>query len=120
MPSEFTTTVIETIKKIPRGKVATYRQIAQLSGKPHAARGVSWILHSCSTRYRLPWHRVLNSQGKISFEKRSFNYRRQKKRLESEGIIFIGESLSLAKYQWKKKATLKKVSLKKNKPRMFS
>jgi methylated-DNA-protein-cysteine methyltransferase related protein len=118
MLSEFAATVIKTIKAIPSGKVATYSQIAELSGKPHAARGVSWILHSCSTRYKLPWHRVLNAQGKISFEKNSFNYRRQKKRLENEGIVFRGEILSLPKYQWKKKSLRKRAS--RNKPKMFS
>ncbi len=120
MLSEFAATVIKTIKKIPAGKVATYRQIAELSGKPHAARGVSWILHSCSTRYKLPWHRVLNSQGKISFEKNTFNYRQQKKRLEKEGIVFTGESLSLPKYQWKKKSVRRTSARAKNRPRMFS
>lgn len=105
------------ILQIPEGKVATYKQIAELSGKPQASRGVAWILHSCSTAYKLPWHRVLNSQGKISFDPQTRNFKLQKKRLENEGIVFMsGGQLSLKKYQWSKKP--KAVNSTK-KPRMF-
>lgn len=101
--SEFTQKVLKEIHKIPKGKVATYKQIAELAGKPHGSRGVAWILHTCSTTYKLPWHRVLSSQGKISFEKRSFNYNKQKKLLEKEGVIISSEGrLDLKKFQWKK------------------
>ena len=116
--SEFTKKVIQQILKIPAGKVATYKQIAALAGKPQASRGVSWILHSCSTAYKLPWHRVLNSQGKISFERTSHNYRQQKKRLQQEGVLFEGEQLNMAQYQWKKKPTKTKAGS--GRPQMFS
>lgn len=117
--SEFTKKVMQHIRKIPPGKVATYKQIAELAGKPHGSRGVAWVLHSCSTTFKLPWHRVLNSQGKISFPKKTHNFREQKRRLEKEGVDFISEDgLNLAKFQWKKKPTkAKKV---KNEPRMYS
>lgn len=116
--SEFTKKVMQNIHKIPKGKVATYKQIAALSGKPQGSRGVAWILHSCSTLYKLPWHRVLNAQGKISFDQASSHYRVQKKKLESEGIIFDEKGqLSLKKYQWKKLPPSKKV---KASPQMFS
>lgn len=115
--SKFTQKVMQQIRLIPIGKVATYKQIAELSGKPQASRGVSWILHSCSTTYKLPWHRVLNSQGKISFDKATHNYRKQKSLLKSEGVSFDGEQLNMAKYQWKKKP--KVLSLKAG-PKMFS
>ena len=46
--SEFTEKVIRRIREIPRGRVATYKQIAELAGKPQGSRGVAWILHSCS------------------------------------------------------------------------
>lgn len=116
--SHFTEKVIRYVKAIPPGKVATYGQIAELAGKPQGSRGVGWILHSCSTRHQLPWHRVLNAQGKISFEAGTHNFRQQKKRLEKEGIEFISTGkLSLAKYQWKKKPGAPKKA--KNRPRMF-
>lgn len=116
--SEFTKKVIQYIRRIPTGKVATYKQIAELAGKPQGSRGVSWILHSCSTTYNLPWHRVLNSQGKISFEIRSSNFNKQKRFLEREGVMLDKEGkLSLPKYQWKKQASAKKS--KAHKPKMF-
>lgn len=116
--SEFTKKVLQQIKNIPVGKVATYKQIAELAGKPQGSRGVAWILHSCSTTYKLPWHRVLNSKGKISFEFRSYNFRQQKKKLESEGVVFTSDGqLNLAKFQWKKKPSRKII---KNKPKIFS
>ncbi len=117
--SEFTKKVMQFICKIPTGKVATYKQIAQLAGKPHGSRGVAWVLHSCSTTFKLPWHRVLNSQGKISFEKSSHNFREQKRRLQKEGVIFNSEvGLSLMKFQWKKKPA--KIKAAKNTPRMYT
>ncbi len=117
--SEFTKKVMQQIKLVPQGKVATYKQIAELSGKPQGSRGVAWILHSCSTTYKLPWHRILNSQGKISFEIGSYNFKKQKKLLEHEGAIFMREGqLSLKKYQWKKSVRKKKA--KAGKPKMFT
>lgn len=117
--SPFTKKVLKQIQSIPMGQVATYKQIAALAGKPQGSRGVSWILHSCSTTYKLPWHRVLNSQGKISFEKNSHNFRQQKRKLESEGVELNSEGqLNLKKFQWKKRPPVTKTS--RNKPRMFA
>lgn len=116
--SAFTKKVLQNIAKIPKGKVATYKQIAALSGKPQGSRAVAWILHSCSTRYKLPWHRVLNAQGRISFEKNSHNFRKQKRTLESEGISFTDDGqLNLSKFQWKKRPAKIKNS---RAPKMFS
>lgn len=117
--SEFTKSVLEAIKKIPEGKVATYKQIAELAGKPQGARGVAWILHSCSTRYKLPWHRVLNSGGSISFEKKTRNFKDQKRKLEREGVILnVDGELDLKRFQWKKKPAKKRAV--RGSPRMFA
>lgn len=116
--SAFSKKAMTLIRAIPSGKVATYGQIAALAGKPQGSRGVAWILHSSSTVHRLPWHRVLNAQGKISFEKGTHNFKQQKKRLEQEGVVLTSDGkLSLTKYQWKKKAP--KPRLASNKPKMF-
>jgi methylated-DNA-protein-cysteine methyltransferase-like protein len=116
--SPFTKKVMQQILQIPHGKVATYKQIAELAGKPQASRGVSWILHSCSTAYKLPWHRVLNSKGGISFDRKSSNFQEQKKRLEKEGIVFSEDAkLDLKIFQWKKR--LKKEKAVSGKPQMF-
>lgn len=116
--SDFTKKVLKVISEIPEGRVATYKQVAILSGKPQASRGVSWILNSCSTKYKLPWHRVLNSSGCISFEKGTHNFRQQKRRLEKEGIVLSADGeLDLSRFQWKKKAPVLK---NKNRPKIFS
>lgn len=102
--SAFTLKVISIVKKIPRGKVATYGQIAKLAGKPHAARGVGWILHACAQSHDLPWQRVINSQGQISFPTRAKEHKEQKKLLQKEGIQFQNSgTIDLKKFQWKKK-----------------
>lgn len=116
--SPFSELVIKTILRIPKGKVATYKQIAELSGKPHAARAVSWILHSSSTKYKLPWHRVLGSSGKISFEKNTHNFRKQRSLLQKEGVeISEHGELDLKKSQWAKRP--KKVKAAKSQPNLF-
>lgn len=119
--SDFTKSVLEQIKSIPYGRVATYKQIAELAGKPHGSRGVAWILKSCSTKYKLPWHRVLSSQGKISFERGSHNFRDQKRKLENEGVVIQPDGrLNLAEYKMKKKIRkMKSTKLLNNKPKMF-
>ena len=64
----FTLRVIQTIQNIPAGKVMTYGQIAAQAGSPRAARQVARLLHSMSAKYDLPWHRVINAAGQISFQ----------------------------------------------------
>jgi methylated-DNA-protein-cysteine methyltransferase-like protein len=116
--SDFTVKVISLVKQIPRGKVATYGQIARLAGKPHGARGVGWILHSCTETHGLPWQRVLNSQGKISFPVRSKLCGEQRRRLKAEGVCFLtSASIDLEKYQWKKKPRAPRAS--RGAPKMF-
>ena len=101
MPSDFTQIIINIIKKIPEGKVLTYGFIAKLAGNPRAARQVSWILHSSSKKYNLPWHRVISSKGKISL-KTIEDCEYQKNLLEQEGIkVSDGYNLDLKKYLWK-------------------
>ncbi len=86
IPSDFTQDVVKIIKNIPSGKVLTYGRIAKLASNPQAARQVSWLLHSSTKKYNLPWHRVINSQGKISMK--SFDDREyQKHLLEKEGVV---------------------------------
>ena len=100
MLNEFTKKVIHIIKSIPRGNVLTYGSIAALAGKPGGARQVSWILHSSSRKYNLPWHRVINSSGKISL-KHPLDYQRQKNLLAAEGIEFsLKDVIELKEYLW--------------------
>jgi methylated-DNA-protein-cysteine methyltransferase-like protein len=100
MPTEFTKRIIRIIQNIPKGKVLTYGLIAKLAGRPRAARQVSWILHSSSRKYNLPWHRVINSKGKIAM-KSIEDCEYQKTLLEQEGIkVMKGYRVDLKTYQW--------------------
>lgn len=95
--------VVTMIKKIPRGKVATYGQIAALAGNPRAARQVAWVLHSASNKEKLPWQRVINSQGGISLP-RYGGYELQRALLVKEGVKFDSvERIALARFQWNPK-----------------
>ncbi len=100
MISLFSKLAIEIIQKIPVGRVATYVQIATLAGNNKAARQISRILHSSSDKYELPWHRVINSQGRISLRSGD-GFEMQKAMLESEGIQVKKGKIDLAKFQWK-------------------
>lgn len=98
--SDFTDRVKKWIKKIPAGKVVTYGQISFLAGHFNGARQVSWILHSCSKKDKLPWHRVINQKGTISLKPGS-GFEEQKKRLEIEGVIFDDRNrIDLDRFLW--------------------
>ncbi len=99
--SYFTQRVIKIIRSVPRGKVATYGLIAKLAGKPRGARGVGWILHSSTHKYKLPWQRIIKSDGKLSFPVDSSKYVSQLRTLEAEGILIINGRVDLKKYLWK-------------------
>ncbi|MFW9879472.1 MAG: MGMT family protein [Candidatus Thorarchaeota archaeon] len=100
IPSFFTEKVINIIKNIPKGKILTYGFIAKLAGNPRAARQVSWVLHSSSKKYNLPWHRVISSNGKISMTSIE-DKQHQRKLLELEGIEFFDNfKIDLKKYLW--------------------
>jgi methylated-DNA-protein-cysteine methyltransferase related protein len=96
-----TNEIIKLIQSIPQGKVATYGQIARLAGYINGARQVVRILHTCSEKYKLPWHRVVNAKGEIALS--IYNGAdEQKDLLEAEGIRFLSEyKLDMNKYQWK-------------------
>jgi methylated-DNA-protein-cysteine methyltransferase-like protein len=96
----FTEITVTIIKSIPRGKVATYGQIAALAGSPNGARQVVRILNTCSKKYKLPWWRVLSSKGKISLT--GEGYFEQKGRLLKEKIKFDNNDLiDFDKFLWK-------------------
>lgn len=96
----FTERAIEIIKNIPVGKVATYGQISLMAGNPRAARQVARILHSMSSSQGLPWHRVVNAQGKIVLSAPEA-FITQKRLLEEEGVKVNAEGqVDLEEYLW--------------------
>jgi methylated-DNA-protein-cysteine methyltransferase related protein len=103
----FTENVVEIIRSIPEGKVATYGQIAGLAGSPRAARQVVRALHSMSKKYRLPWHRVINAKGQIAIQDDE-SYIEQRLSLEAEGVeIGLNGIIDLERYQWRPSLHLK-------------
>lgn len=90
----------QVVALIPEGSVATYGQVAELAGLPRMARAVGRTLSQLPKDTQLPWHRVINAQGKISFPIDSPAYRKQRDRLESEGISLINGRIRLKDYQW--------------------
>ena len=92
--------ILETVRQIPKGKVATYGEIAKLSGLIGQARLVGYALHSLPRDSRVPWHRVINSQGRISLPKANGEYAEQKWLLKKEGVVFKGDAIDLDKYGW--------------------
>jgi len=86
---------------IPEGKVCAYGKIADYAGLPGRARYVSTALKSAPSSLNLPWHRVVNSQGKISFPEHTEPYREQLQRLRSEGVMVNRGKVALASHQWR-------------------
>ncbi|MBY9079899.1 MGMT family protein [Paenibacillus sp. HN-1] len=85
----FTEKAISVIQSIPEGKVMTYGGVAAAAGSPRGARQVVRILHSMSRSHRLPWHRVVNAQGRISLGEGEGG-EIQRLYLLGEGVLFDG------------------------------
>lgn len=94
--------IYAAVRRIPRGKVATYGQIAALAGLPHAPRVPGYALHALPPGSPVPWHRVVAAGGKLSLGRLSLDgATTQRLRLEHEGVAFDGRGcVVLAKHQW--------------------
>ena len=78
--------ILAAIRAVPRGQVAGYGHIAQRAGLPGRARMVARVL-SENGDPKLPWHRILRSDGRIAFPEGSKGYREQSQRLRAEGVV---------------------------------
>lgn len=92
--------IIAAVKRIPRGRVCTYGNVADVAGLPRRARLVGTVLRQTPASRGLPWFRVINASGRISFPVGSDSYARQRKHLEDEGVDFVGGRVDLARYGW--------------------
>jgi len=93
--------IYAVVSSIPRGKVATYGQVAELAGLPRRARMVGYALRELPPGSGLPWHRVVNAAGKVSARGRPDSERDQKTLLEAEGVAFDRHNrLSLKQFRW--------------------
>lgn len=89
------------VKKIPRGRVATYGQIATLAGLDGHARQVGYALHNLPTASKLPWHRVINAKGEISPRTTGDSHELQRLLLEAEGVEFtLDGRVDLRRFHW--------------------
>jgi O-6-methylguanine DNA methyltransferase len=93
----FDAAVLALVARIPRGRVATYGQLAALAGKPRSARAVGRVM---SRADGVPWHRVVNSQGGISRRSRMTGMVTQRIRLEQEGVVFKRGRVLLGRFRW--------------------
>jgi methylated-DNA-protein-cysteine methyltransferase-like protein len=93
--------VYAVVRRIPRGRVATYGQIARLAGLGGAARQVGYALSALQDHSSVPWHRVVNVRGTVSARKRTGPDLEQRVRLEREGVRFdSGGRVSLDRFGW--------------------
>jgi len=85
---------------IPAGRVATYGQIADLAGFGRAARFVGRALRHADSAHDIPWHRVINARGTISFPAGSEPYEEQRRLLEEEGVVMLHGRVDLRQFRW--------------------
>jgi len=105
--SPFSDRVKALLRRIPKGRVASYGQVALLAGNPRAARQVVRLLHTCSARDRLPWHRVLRADGNIALP-RARGFEEQRALLEDEGVRFLADGrVDLDRHLWRPRGAKK-------------
>ena len=88
----------QVVGSIPKGAVATYGQVAAMAGLQRGARRVGRTLAALPANTRLPWHRVVNAQGRVSLTGAAG--RHQQARLRDEGIDIRDDRISLARFRW--------------------
>jgi len=91
--------VYEIVRRIPKGKVMTYGQLAIVLGDRYTARTVGYVMHGADEG--VPWQRVINSQGKCSTGRLTIPINLQQELLEAEGVVFnAAGKCDLGKFQW--------------------
>ena len=96
--------IYAVVRRIPRGRVATYGQVATLAGLGGHARQVGYALHALASERAVPWHRVVNARGQISARAEPGGDLIQRQLLEREGVKFdAADRLELEHYRWRPK-----------------
>ena len=98
----YATKILAVVRRVPRGKVATYGQVAALAGFAHAPRLAGYALHALPEGSPLPWHRIVGAGGKLSLARLSPDGALlQRLKLEAEGVGFDARGrVKLAKHLW--------------------
>ena len=93
--------IYAVVRRIPRGRVATYGQVAEVAGLPGQARQVGWALYALRSGTRVPWQRVVNARGALS-ARASGHEHEQRRCLEREGVRFdAGGRIDLERDRWR-------------------
>jgi len=91
----------DTIRDVPKGSVASYGQIAEIAGIPRGARQVAYALRQLPEGHDVPWHRIIQSSGRIAFDKGTPQHEEQAKRLLMDGVAVIAGRIDMQKYRWR-------------------
>lgn len=94
--------IVRVIASIPKGRVASYGEIAARAGLPRHARLVGRVLGDAGAEAKLPWHRVLRSDGRFAFKPGSRAFREQRARLIDEGVVVKAGRVDLERYGWER------------------
>ena len=96
--AQFDREVYALVRRIPAGRMVTYGQVASMLGRPRAARAVGGAMRRCPAG--VPWHRVVNAQGRISRRKRAASMLTQRMMLEREGVALHRGRVDLSRHGW--------------------
>ena len=94
--------IYDAVRRIPRGRVATYGGIAELAGLEGHARQVGYALHDLPSNSGVPWHRVINAKGEISPRTGGDSHELQRMLLEAEGVeLDLAGRIDLKRFRWR-------------------
>jgi len=104
--------IYAAVRRIPRGRVSTYGAIARVAGLDGQARQVGYALSALPAGSNVPWHRVINAQGRLSLERAASGVGiTQRLRLVREGVVVdAGGRVSLDKFGWRTRAAKRRES----------
>jgi len=95
--------IYAVVRRIPRGRVATYGHVAELAGLPGRARQVGYALHALPAGTTVPWHRVINARGEVSRRREPGAELTQRMLLEREGVRFDARGrVQLRRHGWRR------------------
>lgn len=94
--------IYAVVRRVPRGRVATYGQVAAVAGLPRHARLVGYALSVLPTDSAVPWHRIVNAKGQVSLRANALGHDElQAQLLRREGVRMIEAAIPLDRYQWR-------------------